>query len=179
MADPAAQGQAALAYLIRRPEPLDVEPFSALHAHVWRVTYRGLMEDRVVDGLTAEGFAPMWGAITTAYAEGTVLPDGREFWVAVLDRDAVGFMMYGQPRDEDPPAPRQLWSLNVHPDHQGSGIAQRLMDECFGEGPAYLWVAQGNERAIGFYRRNGFELDGTSSQDQHDGVTELRMVRPG
>ena len=165
------------AYTIRRPTLADARPFAELHAHVWRVTYRGLMDDRVVDGLSVEGFAPIWESIGLAYDEDRVPRDGRELWVATSGMEPAGFLMTGPPRDEDPPAPRQVWSLNVHPEHQGSGIAQRLMDEHLGPGPAYLWVAKGNARAIAFYERNGFVLDGAEAEDQHDGVVEQRMVR--
>lgn len=166
--------------VVRRPTATDAGPFSELHAHVWRVTYRGLMTDAVVDSLSAEGFAPMWESIGVAYDEDRVPDDGRQLWVATTrDGAPVAFIMHGRAREEDAPAERQVWSLNVHPDHQGSGIAQRLMDERFGAGPAYLWVAQGNARAIAFYERNGFVLDGTEATDHHEGVVELRMVRKG
>jgi len=49
--------------------------------------------------------------------------------------------------------------------------------EVLGDAAAYLWVARGNERAIRFYRRHDFAEDGTESTDQHDGITEIRMVR--
>mgnify|MGYP002738109895 CR=1 FL=1 len=94
-----------------------------------------------------------------------------------LHDEPVGFIFFGRGRDEDRPTERQLYALNVHPDHHGTGIAQRLLDEGFGPGEAYLWVARGNDRAIRFYERNGFVLDGTESADQHDGVVEVRMVR--
>ncbi len=167
----------ATAYLVRRPGPEDVEGFARLHVRVWRETYRGLMADEVVDGLSVDTFRPMWYSIARAHAEGAVVDDGRAMRVAVLGEEPVGFIMVGPARDEDAPAARQVWSLNVAPEHQGSGVAQRLLDETFGEGPGYLWVARGNARAIRFYERNGFELDGTESEDRHDGVTELRMVR--
>lgn len=167
----------AAAYLVRRPTLADAPACAALHAHVWRQTYRGLMEDRVVDGLSAEGFTPMWESIGRAYDEDRVTDDGRQLWLAEHDGVPVAFIFFGPPRDEDPPAPLQLWALNVHPDHQGTGIAQRLLDEHLGGVQAYLWVARGNDRAIRFYQRNGFGLDGTESADQHDGVVEVRMVR--
>lgn len=167
----------ATAYLVREPVPEDVEGFARLHVRVWRETYRGLMADEVVDGLSVETFRPIWYSIARAYSTGAVLDDGRAMRVALLGEEPVGFVMVGPARDEDAPAPRQVWSLNVAPEHQGSGVAQRLLDEAFGDGPGYLWVARGNARAIRFYERNGFALDGTESQDQHDGVTELRMVR--
>lgn len=169
----------ATAYLIREPQMDDVEGFATLHVRIWQQTYRGLMDDAVVDDLSVDTFRPMWYSIAKAFAQGTVPQDGRSFRVAVLGEEPVGFLMAGPARDEDAPAPRQVWSLNVAPEHQGSGIAQRLMDEAFGEGSGYLWVAEGNARAIRFYERNGFALDGTRSQNEHDGVTELRMVRPG
>jgi ribosomal protein S18 acetylase RimI-like enzyme len=155
----------------------DVEPFAELHVRIWRETYRGIMEDRVVDGLAVETFRPRWYAIARAYAQGAVADDGRAVRVALRGDEAVGFAMVGPARDEHAPAPRQVWSLNVAPEHQGSGVAQRLLDEVLGEGPAYLWVARGNDRAVRFYERNGFALDGAQDEDQHDGVVELRMVR--
>ncbi|HSU45963.1 MAG TPA: hypothetical protein VLJ40_03535 [Arthrobacter sp.] len=45
--------------------------------------------------------------------------------------------------------------------------------------PAEAWVAAGNSRAIGFYRRFGFEPD--AAQDvlpDWENLPEIRMVRP-
>lgn len=166
----------ATAYLIREPRPEDVEGFAQLHVRVWRETYRGLMDDDALDDLDVERFRPMWYSVAQAYARGTVPDDGRAFVVALLDDEPAGFLMHGPSREADAPAPHQLWTLNVAPEHQGGGLAQRLVDERFGEGPAYLWVARGNARAIRFYERNGFVLDGHEG-DEHDGLVELRMVR--
>lgn len=168
----------ATAYLVREPRPEDVEGFAALHVRIWAETYRGIMDDEVVDGLSVDDFRPRWYAVTRAYAEGTVPDDGRAIRVALLEDEPVGFLMVGPGMDEDAPAPSQVWSLNVAPEHQGTGIAQRLLDETLGQGPAYLWVALGNGRAVRFYERNGFVLDGTRSVQQDDGVAEVRMVRP-
>lgn len=165
-------------YVIRRPTRGDTVPFSTLHAHIWRSTYRGLMADEVVDALEPSSFAATWLAVGSGYDEGTIPDDGRGFWVATLADEPVGFIFFGDGRDEDRPVRRQLYSLNVHPDHHGVGIAQRLLDEGLGAGPAYLWVAQGNGRAVRFYERNGFVPDGTQSTDRHDGAVEVRMVRP-
>lgn len=164
------------AYTVRAPQIEDVEGFAQLHVRVWRETYRGLMDDEVVDGLAVETFRPMWYSVAKAYAQETVPDDGRAIRVAVLGEEPVGFAMTGPARDADAPTDRQLWSINVAPEHQGSGVAQRLLDEVLGEGPAYLWVARGNARAIRFYERNGFALDGTADL-RPDGMTELRMVR--
>ena len=45
-------------------------------------------------------------------------------------------------------------------------------------GPAVLWVAKENRRAIAFYRRNGFAFDGAEQSDPGTaGIVEARMVR--
>ncbi len=167
----------ASAYTLRRPTRGDTVPFSTLHADVWRATYRGLMDDAVLDALEPSAFAGLWMAVGSGYDEGTIPDDGRGFWVATLGEEPVGFVFFGPGRDEDRPVERQLHALNVHPDHHGSGVARRLLEEGLGDGPAYLWVAEGNARAVRFYERHGFALDGARARDQHDGVTELRMVR--
>lgn len=167
----------ATAYLVREPRPEDVEGFATLHVRVWQETYRGIMEDEAVDALSVDDFRPRWYAVTKAYAQGSVPQDGRAIRVALLDGEPAGFIMVGPGMDDDAPAPRQVWSLNVAPEHQGTGIAQRLLEETLGDGAAYLWVARGNARAVRFYERNGFALDGTESALQHDGVVEARMVR--
>lgn len=167
----------ASAYVLRRPTRSDTVPFSTLHVEIWRATYRGVMHDEVLEELQPSSFAALWMAVGSGYDEGTVPDDGRGFWVATLEEQPVGFLFFGPGRDEDRPVEQQVHALNVHPDHHGTGVAQRLMDEGLGPGAAYLWVAEGNGRAIRFYERNGFRLDGTSA-DREDGVVELRMVRP-
>ncbi|MGC5583080.1 GNAT family N-acetyltransferase [Ornithinimicrobium sp. W1665] len=175
----AAPDPGAAAYLLRIPLMEDVEPFAELHARVWRHTYRGLMDDEVVDGLSVETFRPLWYSVAQAYARDTVPADGRRIRVAVLEGGPAGWLMCGPARDEDAPTPEQLWALNVAPEHQGRGLGARLLAEVLGAGPAYLWVAEGNERAVRFYERHGFALDGTVSPDGHAGVREVRMLRPG
>ncbi|GAA5165110.1 GNAT family N-acetyltransferase [Ornithinimicrobium tianjinense] len=166
----------ATAYTVRTPQMEDVEGFAQLHVRVWQETYRGMMDDEALDAMTVESFRPMWYSVAKAYAQEAVPDDGRAIKLALLGEEPAGFAMAGPAREAEAPSERQLWSLNVAPEHQGSGIAQRLLEEVLGEGPAYLWVARGNARAIRFYERNGFALDGTSDL-RPDGMTELRMVR--
>lgn len=167
----------AAAYLLRDPVMADVEPFADLHARVWKQTYRGLMDDEVVDDLSVDTFRPLWYSVAQAYARDAVPADGRRIRVAVVGDAAAGWLMCGPARDQDAPTPEQLWALNVAPEHQGRGLGARLMTEVLGPGPAYLWLAQGNDRAVRFYERHGFVLDGTVSDDRHAGVREARMVR--
>jgi ribosomal protein S18 acetylase RimI-like enzyme len=56
----------------------------------------------------------------------------------------------------------------------GTGVGQALLDTVLGEEPAIVWIAEQNERAQAFYRKNKFELDGAT---KFDGISEVRMLR--
>ena len=44
--------------------------------------------------------------------------------------------------------------------------------------PCSLWVAEGNARALAFYRRQGFQPDGTrKTVTEWEGLVTIRMVR--
>lgn len=60
----------------------------------------------------------------------------------------------------------ELSKLYVHPKAHGTGVAQQLFDACdesaCDRSATSLWLTvwMENERALGFYRRNGFEVVG-------------------
>lgn len=56
------------------------------------------------------------------------------------------------------PADQQLDRLYLHPDHHGTGLADRLLAEVVLPGPVYLWLIHGNTRAERFYARRGFRM---------------------
>lgn len=93
-------------------------------------------------------------------------------------QEMVGFATSGPARDDSAPAPTELWSLNVVPRHHGSGVALDLMTAVLGDtgNPAYLWVARDNARAVAFYRKHGFGLDGVTRYDPGWDCHEVRMT---
>lgn len=174
-------------YLIRRPELEDADELGALHVQIWRDTYPGMMAQSVLDGLDPSKYAAGWRRIAERAAAAElayVESGGRD---GTLTRIAVhtgsgelaGFATAGAARDDDAPVHRQLYAINVVAAHQGSGVAQRLLDAVLGGLPGYLWVAQDNLRAQTFYRRNGFVADGGQQRDEDLGCDEIRMVRAG
>lgn len=165
------------AYEIRPPRAEEVEQLGALHCRVWREAYVGLMDEESFAALTPERFARGWGRRMEQMGADGHHPNGERVAVAEYAGELVAFVSVGPARDEDAPTDTQLWAINVTADHYGTGLAQQLLDQVLGEGPAYLWVADGNDRAVRFYERNGFRLDGTSSTDDHSGLAEVRMVR--
>ncbi|MGY4721463.1 N-acetyltransferase family protein [Naumannella huperziae] len=59
-----------------------------------------------------------------------------------------------------PPVPLQLIKLYAVRRAHGTGVGQALFDAALGPRAAYLWIFDGNSRALAFYRRNGFRPDG-------------------
>ena len=81
-------------------------------------------------------------------------------------------------KEQELPRDRQLYNIYVSHAAHGIGVGQALLDGVLGEEPAMLWVAKENPRAIAFYRRNGFELDGAEELDPATPLlTHARMVR--
>jgi ribosomal protein S18 acetylase RimI-like enzyme len=165
-------------YGVRPPMPEDAPALGALHCRVWRETYADLMAPDALARLDPDRFAQNWAAIIAELdGDGRHRRAATRTRVAVAGDELVGFITVGPARDDDAPAAMQLWAINIVAEHQGTGLGDRLMSEVLGPGPAYLWVADRNDRAISFYRRHGFVLDGTASEEQDDGIREVRMVR--
>ncbi|WP_150463216.1 GNAT family N-acetyltransferase [Nesterenkonia ebinurensis] len=104
--------------------------------------------------------------------------------VAELDGSLIGLAMVGKPEDQDTETSLQLYLIYLLAEHHGCGAASRLLTELLGEQPASLWVFKDNPRAQGFYRKHGFEPDGSEKdlgEEENDaslrGVVELCMVR--
>ena len=76
----------------------------------------------------------------------------------------------------DAPAPTELYATYVRAAHQGSGVADGLLTETIGDGPAVLWVYRDNPRASAFYVNHGFIPDGAEKNDSQN-ILEIRMVR--
>ena len=68
----------------------------------------------------------------------------------------------------DQPEDRKLYSMWVHPDHRGTGVASALLEAVTrwasedGAARLTLWVAHTNHPAANLYRRKGFAATGES-----------------
>ncbi|SDQ76123.1 GNAT family N-acetyltransferase [Microbacterium sp. cf332] len=160
---------------IREPSAADAGPLAALHVETWRESYAHLLPAGFFTREFIEGRHRMWRH---------VLADARpDMTVRVADAggDLVGFAWAGPTvtSGEAPPRrERQLYAIYVAAAHHGTGAGQSLLEAVLGAGPAELWVAKENPRAIAFYRRNGFEFDGIEQIDPTaPRITDARMVR--
>ncbi|EWT01322.1 GCN5 family acetyltransferase [Intrasporangium oryzae NRRL B-24470] len=167
-----------MAYELSPLRETDAETLGPLHNRIWREAYAGLLPADVLDSRDDSESTARWRMRALAHERLGTSPEGCTTWVA-RDEDgvAIGWIGVAAARDDDAPAPTELWSLYVAPEHQGRGAAQVLTDAMLPDGPAYLWVLEGNERAIAFYRKLGFETDGATKELGDSGAFELRMSR--
>jgi ribosomal protein S18 acetylase RimI-like enzyme len=156
---------------IRDARPEDAAALGVVHVQCWRESYSDLLSQPLLDSIRPEDRASRWEQIIAS-------PSDRQ-WVAELDREIVGFAGTGPGRDDDAPRALELYAIYVLTAHHGSGAGQALLDASIGTLPAFLWIATDNPRAEAFYRRNGFEFDGTQKVAPFFGemLRESRMVR--
>ncbi|GAA3150402.1 ribosomal protein S18 acetylase RimI-like enzyme [Kribbella aluminosa] len=133
--------------MIRRAELSDVDAVRAIGVRTWPVAYGGL----VADGFITDGLAQWWSRETVERGITTgvtlVAEDGDEL---------VGMTGLGRQGDF-----WVMWKLYVLPGHQGRGIGKALLDAAVAALPEgtpelLLDVLVTNEKAIGFYRSQGF-----------------------
>lgn len=155
--------------MMRRAVPDDAEALAQLHVDVWEDAYRGLMPDHVFmePRASLSQRADGWRRnIAESPAATTVVTDG----VSLL-----GFASIGPGRDDDLEIADEVWALYLRGSWWGRGVGHELLATTLADRSAYLWVLDGNERAIGFYRQHGFAADGAQRQDEYG--YELRMIR--
>lgn len=158
--------------------PLRVEELEAalrMKNQGWRQAYRGRLSPEILVSLddTVDAQAEAW---RLGFDPQDEVPS-----VAVDENGRiVGIAAGGPARGEDPPAAVELFMLYVLEEYYGTGLGQELAAAAIGDAAACVWVLEGNERAIAFYRKLGFAPNGEREQlsDRWNGLSEIRMVRP-
>lgn len=162
-------------FTLREPGPSDAAAVAARHVSTWREAYAHLLPADFFSEDYLERRRRMWRDLLDAPRADTTIR------IAESDGSIIGLAWAGPGLtggDEPPPRERQLYALYVAAAHYGTGAGQALLDEALGDGPAMLWVAAQNPRAIAFYRRNGFDFDGVEQTDPiAASITDARMLR--
>ena len=148
--------------------PEEIEEKSLVHWQTWREAYDNLLPAEFQETMTLERCR----FFSQKYPENTL--------IAIDGMKVVGFISYGNFRDETIQA-GEIIALYVLKDYYGEGIAQKLMKEAlttleqFSE--IFLWVLKENKRAIAFYQKMGFIVDGQEKiLELGKPITEIRMV---
>ena len=156
---------------IRRGVSEDAREASRLHADTWRISYRGLVPDALLDGLDATRWEAGWRRAFEGFDPARVVA------VAEIAGRIVGFAGAGRARSGAPPGYRgEVYTLYVHPDRQGQGIGGALLREAaegLGERglvPIVIWTLFDNPASRGFYVARGGAVVG-ERHEAFDGYT--------
>jgi GNAT superfamily N-acetyltransferase len=166
--------------LVRSPEITDAQQIARTMNDSWRVGYRGLLSDAILDGLDDARGTTRWARWLRHGYENA----GRraEFRVTTdAARQIVGVSGFGADRDLPNDADRgELWLLYVAPSHWGLGYGYALLRDAeealaaTGRRNLALWVLEGNDRARRFYERAGWRADDGMKPFGDSGLYEMR-----
>lgn len=171
-----------MALSLRPATVADADGIAEVHVRSWQAAYRGLMPQQVLDQLSIPERAANWARILGES------PRASQTVVALDGERIVGWTSYGAARDADAGDARptgELWGIYAHPEVWSTGVGKLMLSAVesalrdAGYETAYLWVLEGNARASGFYRRQGWLADGGRKVDRRPGLVlhELRHVK--
>jgi len=159
--------------MIRTATERDAEKIASVHVRSWQSAYQGLIPQSYLDRLNVEQRKTSWARYlrnTTGSREGCL--------VAEEDETIIGFANFVPSRDEDsdPMMTTELASIYLLAERWNQGIGWALFKEVvelwrlaeYQE--ATLWVLNSNKRAINFYERSGWFIDGKEKSDSTFGV---------
>ncbi|HEY8292870.1 MAG TPA: GNAT family N-acetyltransferase [Thermomicrobiales bacterium] len=134
----------------------DAAAIARLHRENWRVAYRGIVPDDLLDAITEESRRQHWDDVLAER-------DGMEFVYIAEDDDGhlLGIASGGPEVGGDPHYHGELYVLHVRPDAQGQGIgraliravAERLAES--GISTLLVWMLRENHAARRFYAALG------------------------
>jgi ribosomal protein S18 acetylase RimI-like enzyme len=148
-------------WLIRPAAPADAEILAHLHVQGWRDSYAGLVDQSYLDSLSESDRAEKW-------REWLRDSHGPVLLAFDAEKNPAGFVNFGKLRT---PLPGQsairplytgeIYAIYILAAYWRRGLGRALMRQA-AEGLAAmkhkslcLWVLDGNERAIGFYKALG------------------------
>jgi GNAT superfamily N-acetyltransferase len=155
---------------LRRATPEDAGALAAVEVSCWRATYRGLMLDAFLDGLSEAEKAETWRQNLLKHG-----PSGRKrVWVALSDAGITGFIRVGPLTDEGEVG--LIYLLYVLPEQWRCGLGTALMQtgrqelRDLGMREVVLWVLRDNLRARRFYEQLGWTPDGRTVSEDYGGT---------
>lgn len=158
----------------------DAEEVAGVHVRSWREAYRGLIDQKILDGLSIADRAAAWRGYVLEPLTTTLA-----LLVAVRDGTVVGWTSFGSGRDEDGAGDGEVYGIYADPAAWSTGVGHALLSAAeqriadAGHARAYLWVLDGNDRADAFYGRHGWEADGATKVEERPDLTlaEHRRVK--
>ncbi len=146
----------------------DIRGKAYVHWASWHEAYTGLIDQSYLDKLTLEK------CVEIAYQW------PNNILVAKDGDRVIGFVGAGTYRDRSVSETGEIFALYVLKEYYGTGVGRLLMQaaiEQFCPFPTViLWVLKGNARAIRFYEKCGFRVDGEEKALPALCASEIRMI---
>jgi ribosomal protein S18 acetylase RimI-like enzyme len=163
---------------LRSASPGDATAIAEIKIAAWRVAYRGIVPDAVLDRLDVENVRDKWLAVRRSELADHGI-------VALESGHLSGYALFGPARHQVEDFDGQLFELYVLPSRFGSGLATHLLDAALGrlnnEGrlAVMLWVFEANLRARRFYEKHRWtRIQGAEVFDEI-GEERLRTIGYG
>lgn len=154
---------------IREAKVSDRLEVAGVHVRSWQAAYEGLLPADLLSGLRAEDRAARY-----TFGETSIVDPVTK--VAIDDDAIVGFVTCGTYRDPSRSDYGEVYALYVDPKYWKRGVGRELMASAkdyllrMPFSKAYLWVLEGNQRAMAFYESGGWIADGTVRREIIGGV---------
>jgi GNAT superfamily N-acetyltransferase len=164
---------------VREATPDDTEAIVAVTAAGWREAYRGIVSPETLAALPVERWRHEIGV-------GLRRPVDDAFsCVAEVDGEFAGYCYVAAPTREPDAggSVAELGAMYVHSAHWGHGVGHALMEAALERlrglpyEEAVLWTFAENERAVSFYERHGWRVDGAEKIHERSGEPAIRMRR--
>jgi len=145
---------------IRYATTEDAKALGYIHSQSWKVAYKGIIPDNVLDNITEEKREKYFLK---------ALSENREEDALIFKNNVpVGLTCIGRCRDEDKDSSYgEIWGIYILPTYWNQGIGIELMNWGMGQlkikgySKATLWVLEENYNARKFYEKVGFCHDHT------------------
>ncbi|HEY3752460.1 MAG TPA: GNAT family N-acetyltransferase [Pseudonocardiaceae bacterium] len=172
-----------MGWTVRAATPADGARISEIRVLSWRHAYRDILPEDGLAGLRPEAGTARWSELAAA-------PPPIGLFVAVaVDDLPMAYCLVGAAREEvdlHPELPTgELWAIYADPAALRTGAGRAVHDAgmehlaAHGFAHVVLWVLEGNDLGMRFYRANGWQPDGGRADFGWAGrtVVEVRYSR--
>lgn len=144
---------------VREATRADTAAIARLHLDNWRIAYRGIVPDDLLNAITEESRRQHWEGVLAE-------PGGAEFVYVAEDESGrlIGIASGGPELGGDEPYHGELYVLHVRPGAQGRGVGRALMRAVAERLAAdsittlLVWMLRENVPARRFYAALGGQL---------------------
>ena len=138
----------------------DASKIAEAHISSWQSAYRGIISDSTLENLSIEKSKRLW--------EKLILEGQGEILVYQKNQEVVGFISYGETRDEesDKTKTAEIYAIYISPQSYRKGFGSALLNRALNslQKKEYeivtLWVLTQNSAGRKFYEALGFTTTG-------------------